>query len=51
MREYDSASKFPLFLVEDFERGAGYIYNTCKNCRMLMTLVLKYKDLAYAYGK
>ncbi|HRS17888.1 MAG TPA: glycoside hydrolase family 3 N-terminal domain-containing protein [Bacteroidales bacterium] len=52
MREYDSASKFPLFFSEDFERGAGYNYNTCTKLPVLMTLgAANSKDLAYAYGK
>lgn len=51
MREYDAASKYPLFFSEDFERGAGYNYNTCTKLPVLMTVgAANNKDLAYAYG-
>jgi beta-N-acetylhexosaminidase len=52
MREYDAASRYPLFFSEDFERGAGYNYNTATKLPVEMTLgAANNPELAYAYGK
>lgn len=52
MQEYDSASKFPLFFSEDFERGAGYNYNTCTKLPVLMAVgAANSTESAYNYGK
>lgn len=52
MQEYENASKYPLFFSEDFERGAGYNYNTGTKLPALMSLgAANDKNLAYAYAK
>lgn len=51
MQQYDSASKFPLFFSEDFERGGGYNYSTCTKLPVLMAVgAANSTDAAYAYG-
>ncbi len=52
IREYNAASKYPLFISEDFERGAGYNYNTATKLPVEMTLgAANDTALAYQYGQ
>jgi len=52
MREYDSASKYPMFFCEDFEKGTGFLYNTGSKQPVEMALgAARDPKLAYAYGK
>jgi beta-N-acetylhexosaminidase len=52
LKNYNAASKYPLFFSEDFERGAGYNYSTCTKLPVEMTLgAANDTALAYAYGK
>ena len=52
IREYNAASKLPLFISEDFERGAGYNYNTATKLPVEMTLgAANDTTLAYKYGQ
>ncbi len=50
--EYNVASPFPLFVCEDFEKGAGYYYDNCTKTPAIMALgAANNPELAYAYGK
>lgn len=52
IREYNAASKLPLFISEDFERGAGYNYNTATKLPVEMAIgAANDTALAYAHGK
>ncbi len=52
IREYNAASQFPLFICEDFEKGAGYTYANCTKMPAIMALgAANNPELAYAYGK
>ncbi|MBR4349903.1 MAG: glycoside hydrolase family 3 protein, partial [Bacteroidales bacterium] len=52
IKEYNAASKLPLFISEDFERGAGYNYNTATKLPVEMAIgAANDTSLAYAHGK
>lgn len=52
IKEYNKASKIPLFISEDFERGAGYNYTTGTKMPVEMTIgAANDTALAYAHGK
>ncbi len=52
LKEYDKASRFPMFFCEDFEKGTGYLYNTGSKQPVEMTLgAARDTNLAYEYGK
>ncbi|MCQ2958693.1 MAG: glycoside hydrolase family 3 protein [Bacteroidales bacterium] len=52
IKEYNAASKLPLFISEDFERGAGYNYNTQTKLPVEMAIgAANDTALAYAHGK
>ena len=51
MRQYNKASRFPMFFCEDFERGTGYLYNTGTKQPVIMALgAAQDTNLAYTYG-
>lgn len=51
MRQYNAASRFPMFFCEDFERGTGYLYNTGTKQPVIMALgAAQDTSLAYTYG-
>jgi beta-N-acetylhexosaminidase len=49
--DYENASKYPMIVTEDFERGVGSIYNEFTNMPSEMALgAANQKDLAYKFG-
>jgi len=51
MREYDAASKWPLFITEDFERGVGATYDGYTDMPVEMSLgAANSPELAKRYG-
>lgn len=51
MKEYDDASKYPMIITEDFERGVGAVYNEFTDMPVMMSLGAANKpELSYKYG-
>ena len=49
--DYENASKYPMIVTEDFERGVGSIYSEFTNMPSEMALgAANQKDLAYKFG-
>lgn len=49
--DYEIASRFPMVVTEDFERGVGYVYNEYTDMPSEMALGAANKpDLAYKFG-
>jgi beta-N-acetylhexosaminidase len=52
MQDYESASRFPMFFCEDFERGLGETYNQYTHLPVEMSLgAANDPQLAYDFGK
>ena len=51
IQDYENASKYPMIVTEDFERGVGSIYKEFTNMPSEMALgAANSKDLAYKFG-